>query len=127
MYARTHETGRTFFEGVCGLSDQACISSDPSPPHLTIRQWLYASTVSGDSRRSESRCSPLRYIVPGNKPRAREWPSYGSLVMGLCSRLNMAFREFPFPVTCANKEQEKGRGSWQPRDQTFGLSSSPTG
>jgi hypothetical protein len=34
MYACNLETGRGFFEGVCALSDQDCISSDP-PPHTS--------------------------------------------------------------------------------------------
>ena len=32
MYACTYETESGFFAGVCALSDQACISTDPPPP-----------------------------------------------------------------------------------------------
>jgi len=31
MYACIREIGGGFFEGVCALSDQSCISSDPPP------------------------------------------------------------------------------------------------
>jgi hypothetical protein len=44
MYACIYETGGGFFEGVCALSDQACISSDPPSP--AIRGSLHGSTVS---------------------------------------------------------------------------------
>jgi hypothetical protein len=44
MYACTPEIGGGFFEGVCALSDQACISADP--PHPAIRGSLHACPVS---------------------------------------------------------------------------------
>jgi hypothetical protein len=42
MYAYIPETGGGFFEGVCALSDQTRISSDPPPPcHSWIALCLY--------------------------------------------------------------------------------------
>jgi hypothetical protein len=39
-------------------------------PHLGIREWLQASILSGDSRRSESLCSLPQNLVARNNPKA---------------------------------------------------------
>jgi hypothetical protein len=45
MYACSCETGGGFFEGVCTLSDQGCISSDP-PRHSWIASCQYCLRLS---------------------------------------------------------------------------------
>jgi hypothetical protein len=67
MYACIHETGLGFIGGVCTLSDQACISSDP-PCHSWIASCQYCL------RLSRFLCltgvnvySMLHYLVLGNK------------------------------------------------------------
>jgi|SRR5215204_259273 hypothetical protein len=70
MYACAHETSSGFFAGVCREEDRLLTFRDP--PHLGIREWLYASNTSGDSRRSESIYSLLLYIVSGDKLQSGE-------------------------------------------------------
>jgi hypothetical protein len=43
MYACIHRTWAGFFDGVCALNDQACISTDPPlPPHNSwFASWQY--------------------------------------------------------------------------------------
>ena len=67
MYACIHETGRGFFEGVCALSDQACISSDP-PCHSWIASCLYCLCLSRFLPLTAVNVySLLPYLVLGNK------------------------------------------------------------
>ena len=66
MYACIRETAAGFFAGVCRLEDRPRTFRDP--PHPVIREWLYASTVYGDSQRCESLLA-AQYLVPGSKPR----------------------------------------------------------
>jgi hypothetical protein len=40
------------------------------PPRLSIREWLYASIVPLGILAAANLYSPLRYLVPGNQPRA---------------------------------------------------------
>src|SRR5918993_4002399 len=51
MYACTRETGAGFFGGVRGWENRPLTFA--THPHA-IREWLYASTILGDTRRSES-------------------------------------------------------------------------
>src|ERR671919_454553 len=69
MYAYTHETGRGFFEGVCTLSDQACISSDPPLPcHSWIASGQYCLRLTRFLPLSAANVySLLQYLVLGNK------------------------------------------------------------
>ena len=67
MYAYIHEIGRGFFEGVCALSDQGCISSD-SP----CRSWIASCQPCLRLRRflpltAGNLYSLLPYLVLGNK------------------------------------------------------------
>jgi hypothetical protein len=70
MYACTHETGADFSRGCAGRRIGHPLLK--THPHSAIRKWVYASTVSGDSRHSESLYSPLQYLVPGNKGQGEE-------------------------------------------------------
>jgi hypothetical protein len=51
MYAYACKTCSGFFAGVCRSEDRLLTFRDPPP---AIREWLYASAVSGEFRRSES-------------------------------------------------------------------------
>jgi hypothetical protein len=67
MYAYIREAGRGFFEGVCALRDQACISTDP-PRHSWIASCLYCLRL----RRflpltAVNKLSLLPYLVLGNE------------------------------------------------------------
>jgi hypothetical protein len=47
MYACISEIGHRFFEGVCALSNQVCISTDPPPPCCSwIASCLYCLRLS---------------------------------------------------------------------------------
>jgi hypothetical protein len=47
MYACIRRIGCGFFGGVCALSDQGCISTDPPPPcHSWIASWQYCLRLS---------------------------------------------------------------------------------
>ena len=69
MYACTYETESGFFAGVCAVSDQACISSDPSPPfHAWIALWQYClRLIRFLPLAGVNKHSLLPYLVLGNK------------------------------------------------------------
>jgi len=94
MYACAHETSSGFFAGVCREEDRLLTFRDP--PHLGIREWLYASNTSGDSRRSESIYSLLLYIVSGDKLQSGEGSFSVHIGVGLCRIVDMNVGEFTF-------------------------------
>jgi hypothetical protein len=53
MYAGVHETGARFFAGVRQYKNEHWLSATPLH-HAAVREWFCASTVTGNSRRSES-------------------------------------------------------------------------
>jgi hypothetical protein len=55
-----------------GVQVRESVTTFRGPPHLGIREWLYAINTSGDSRRSESIYSLLLYIVSGDKLQSGE-------------------------------------------------------
>ena len=69
MYACTYETEGSFFAGVCALSDQARIPSDPPPPcHSWIASCLYFFYLTRFLPLTAVNVySLLRYLVLGNK------------------------------------------------------------
>jgi hypothetical protein len=69
MYACVPEIGGGFFEGVCALNDQNCISSDPPPPcHSWIASCLYCLCLTRFLPLTAANVySLLRYLVFGNK------------------------------------------------------------
>src|SRR5215204_4687343 len=69
MYAYIPEIGCGFFEGVCVLRDQACISSDPPPPcHPWIASCQYCLCLTRFLPiTAVNEHSLLPYLVLGNK------------------------------------------------------------
>ena len=69
MYACIPEIGCGFFEGVCALSDMACISSDPPLPcHSWIASGQYCLRLTRFLPLSAANVySLLQYLVLGNK------------------------------------------------------------
>jgi|SRR5215217_1193758 hypothetical protein len=54
MYACIHETGGGFFARMCAHPVIANASVKTHPHRLSVREWLYAGTVSDDSHCGES-------------------------------------------------------------------------
>lgn len=95
MYACVRETGRGFFEGVCGKENWPPTFRDPPLPPGDSRIGLCQRTVSSGSGRSEYLLT-LRYLVPGKKPRVGAQTILLPYGMELCKRLNMTFGEHTF-------------------------------
>jgi hypothetical protein len=67
MYACIPEIGCGFFDGVCALNDQACISTDP-PCRSWIASSLYCLRLTRFLRLTGVNVySLLQYLVLGNK------------------------------------------------------------
>jgi hypothetical protein len=69
MYACIPEIDGGFFEGVCALNNQTCISSDPPPPyHSWIASCRYRMRLTRFLPLTAANVySLLQYLVLGNK------------------------------------------------------------
>jgi hypothetical protein len=98
MYACIHQTMRGFFGGVCALSDQTCISSDPPPPcHSWIASCLYCLRLSRFLPLSAGNLYSLPHILClATSSRAGKQAILRSHRGRLCRILDKEFRELTF-------------------------------
>jgi hypothetical protein len=108
MYACIRRTGRGFFEEVCALNDQACISSDPSPPsHSWIASCLYCLCLTRFLPLTAVKVySLLAYLVLANKLQGGEighppLPKGQDMQHPVCGLLRISI-----PGTSVNKLQD---------------------
>jgi hypothetical protein len=69
MYAYIPENGGGYFEGVCALNDEDCISTDPPPPCQSwSASWQYCLRLTRLLPLTAVNVySLLKYLVLGNK------------------------------------------------------------